>query len=98
MGYVNLREGNDQHPPTQVENQSKATRADANALDEPWVAWLDQGDAHLAQGKIFKKIMFRFFLGITRWWFLKYFLFSQTLGEGFQFDYIIFFRGVETTK
>ena len=28
----------------------------------------------------------------------KYFLFSPLFGEGFQFDYIIFFKWVETTN
>ena len=34
----------------------------------------------------------------TRWWQLKYFSCSPLFGEDFQFDYIIFFRWVETTK
>ena len=32
------------------------------------------------------------------WWQLKYFLFSQLPGEMIQFDYIMFFRWVETTN
>ena len=35
---------------------------------------------------------------ITRWWQLKYVLFSPLLGERMQFDVCIFFRWVETTN
>ena len=35
---------------------------------------------------------------LTRWWQLKYFLLSPLFGEDSHFDYIIFFKGVETTN
>ena len=56
------------------------------------MAWLDQGDAKKPKGR-FLKNPFQLFWGLLGGGF-TYFFFSQTLGEGFQFDYIIFFRGV----
>ena len=34
----------------------------------------------------------------TGWWFQIFFLCSPLFGEDSQFDYIIFFKGVETTN
>ena len=36
--------------------------------------------------------------GIYRWWFQVLFIFIPKIGEDFQFDYIICFKGGETTN